>query len=77
MIIWFFSTYSLVVWFMGHGDLHSLQLKDDKIDRRADFIEPFAKIEWLKMKPKLFFIEACAVKPPSKEKGISSYLTKN
>lgn len=47
---------------MGHGNKSHLRVKDKEIHRRRDFIEPFTKIEWFSKKPKLFFIQACAVK---------------
>ena len=50
------------MWFMGHGSKSHLQVEDGEIHRRTEFIEPFAQIEWLTMKPKLFFIQACSVK---------------
>merc|ERR1719154_163885 len=53
---------SLVVFFMAHGDEDTLTVKDGKIHRRKDLIIPFTEIAWLKNKPKLFFIQACAVK---------------
>ncbi|KAF2367372.1 Caspase-like domain, partial [Trinorchestia longiramus] len=53
---------SLVVWFMAHGDKSYLTVKDGEIHRREDLIQPFVDIEWLKTKPKLFFIQACANK---------------
>merc|ERR1719154_785839 len=51
---------SLVVFFMAHGDEGSLTVTDGKIPRRKDLIKPFTEIAWLKNKPKLFFIQACA-----------------
>ncbi|RXG60337.1 rRNA 2'-O-methyltransferase fibrillarin [Armadillidium vulgare] len=51
---------SLVVWFMGHGNLNSLELSDRMIDRRKEFIQPLSDIDWLNKKPKLFFIQACS-----------------
>lgn len=53
---------SLVVWFMGHGSKSYLNVKGGQIHRRLDLIEPFTEIEWFYKKPKLFFIQACAVK---------------
>ncbi|CAL4084487.1 unnamed protein product [Meganyctiphanes norvegica] len=53
---------SLVVFFMGHGSKSSLNVKNGTIHRRTDFIEPFTEVEWFHKKPKLFFIQACAVK---------------
>ncbi|XP_027235025.2 uncharacterized protein [Penaeus vannamei] len=53
---------SLVVWFMGHGDKTYLHVKDGRIHRRLELIEPVTEIEWYIKKPKLFFIQACAVK---------------
>lgn len=47
---------------MGHGSKSYLSVKDGKIHRRVDLIEPFTEIEWFFKKPKLFFIQACAVK---------------
>ncbi|KAG7175199.1 caspase-8-like [Homarus americanus] len=57
---------SLVVWFMGHGDKTYLEAKNSRIHRRVDLIEPFTEIEWFFKKPKLFFIQACAVKKDRK-----------
>ncbi|XP_042868851.1 uncharacterized protein LOC122251198 isoform X2 [Penaeus japonicus] len=58
---------SLVVWFMGHGDKTCLTVKnDERIHRRTDLIQPFTEIEWFNKKPKLFFIQACAVKKDRK-----------
>ncbi|KAK8744805.1 hypothetical protein OTU49_000624, partial [Cherax quadricarinatus] len=51
---------SLVVWFMSHGDKTYLHVKNDKIHRRLDLIQPITEIGWLFMKPKVFFIQACA-----------------
>lgn len=56
------SPFSLVVWFMGHGDKTYLHVKDGRIHRRLELIEPVTEIEWYIKKPKLFFIQACAVK---------------
>ncbi|XP_047496981.1 uncharacterized protein LOC125044384 [Penaeus chinensis] len=53
---------SLVVWFMGHGDKTYLHVKGGRIHRRLDLIEPFTEIQWYIKKPKLFFIQACAIK---------------
>ncbi|XP_076038184.1 caspase-8-like isoform X1 [Oratosquilla oratoria] len=54
---------SLVVWFMGHGDKSFLTVKGgEKIHRRRDLIEPFTEIKWFNKKPKLFFIQACAIR---------------
>ncbi|XP_071546196.1 uncharacterized protein [Panulirus ornatus] len=53
---------SLVVWFMGHGNKTYLDVANGRIHRRVDFIEPFTNIEWFFKKPKLFFIQACAIK---------------
>ncbi|KAK4287090.1 hypothetical protein Pmani_039831 [Petrolisthes manimaculis] len=61
---------SLVVWFMGHGDKTNLKVSNGHIHRRLDLIEPFTQIEWFHKKPKLFFIQACAVK--NKKKRLSS-----
>ncbi|XP_018018622.1 uncharacterized protein LOC108675143 isoform X2 [Hyalella azteca] len=55
---------SLVVWFMAHGDKTHLFVKDGQIHRRTDLIQPFVDIDWLKTKPKLFFIQACANRRP-------------
>lgn len=47
---------------MGHGSKSYLKVKDKNIHRRLELIEPFTEIEWFYKKPKLFFIQACAVK---------------
>ena len=47
---------------MGHGNKTYLIVKEGQIHRRLDLIEPFMEIEWFLKKPKLFFIQACAVK---------------
>jgi len=57
---------SLVVCFMAHGDKTHLRLKDGQIHRRTDLLQPFSEITWLKHKPKLFFIQACANRNPRK-----------
>jgi len=57
---------SLVVCFMGHGDKSKLYVKDGPIHRRIDLLQPFSEIGWLKHKPKLFFIQACADREPRK-----------
>ncbi|XP_037783137.1 uncharacterized protein LOC119579411 isoform X1 [Penaeus monodon] len=58
---------SLVVWFMGHGNKTYLTVKNEqRIHRRTDLIQPFTEIEWFNKKPKLFFIQACAVKKDRK-----------
>lgn len=63
---------SLVVWFMGHGSKTYLHVKEGQIHRRLDLIEPFTEIEWFFKKPKLFFIQACAVKENRKRFSSSS-----
>ncbi|KAK8400517.1 hypothetical protein O3P69_003288 [Scylla paramamosain] len=63
---------SLVVWFMGHGSKTYLNVKEGQIHRRLDLIEPFTEIEWFFKKPKLFFIQACAVKDNRKRFSSSS-----
>lgn len=63
---------SLVVWFMGHGSKSYLNVKEGQIHRRLDLIEPFTEIEWFFKKPKLFFIQACAVKENRKRFSSSS-----
>ncbi|KAF2367373.1 Caspase-like domain, partial [Trinorchestia longiramus] len=63
---------SLVVWFMAHGDKTCLTVKDKDIRRRADLIQPIVDIEWLKTKPKLFFIQACAKKRVRSSAGIDA-----
>ncbi|KAG0726715.1 Caspase-8 [Chionoecetes opilio] len=63
---------SLVVWFMGHGSKSYLIVKEGQIHRRLDLIEPFTEIEWFYKKPKLFFIQACAVKENRKRFSSSS-----
>ena len=68
--------FSLVVWFMGHGDKSYLRIKDRDIHRRTEFIQPFADIEWLRKKPKLFFIQACANRRQSKRTPSSNELRK-
>ncbi|KAK3851383.1 hypothetical protein Pcinc_041965 [Petrolisthes cinctipes] len=55
---------------MGHGDKTNLKVSNGHIHRRLDLIEPFTQIEWFHKKPKLFFIQACAVK--NKKKRLSS-----
>lgn len=47
---------------MGHGSKSYLSVKGGRIHRRLELIEPFTDIEWFYKKPKLFFIQACAVK---------------
>lgn len=47
---------------MGHGSKSYLKVKGGHIHRRVELIEPFTEIEWFYKKPKLFFIQACAVK---------------
>lgn len=47
---------------MGHGSKSYLKVKGGHIHRRIELIEPFTEIEWFYKKPKLFFIQACAVK---------------
>ena len=52
---------------MGHGTKTHLIVKGGKeVHRRKELIEPFTEIEWLKNKPKLFFIQACAVRKRTK-----------
>ncbi|XP_045610649.2 uncharacterized protein [Procambarus clarkii] len=53
---------SLVVWVMSHGSKTYVNVIDGKIHRRGELIDPITKIDWLLMKPKLFFFQACAVR---------------
>ena len=60
---------------MAHGDEDSLTVMDGKIHRRDDLIKPFTEIAWLKNKPKLFFIQACAVpRKPKVDLDIRAYV---
>ncbi|MPC26647.1 hypothetical protein E2C01_019793 [Portunus trituberculatus] len=68
----YFLLENLVVWFMGHGSKTYLNVKEGQIHRRLDLIEPFTEIEWFFKKPKLFFIQACAVKDNRKRFSSSS-----
>ena len=52
---------SLVVIFLAHGTDKYLALKDDDfINYHTGLFKPFSKISWLKDRPTLFFIQACA-----------------
>lgn len=51
---------------MAHGDKTYLKVKDGEIHRRSELLQPFVDIDWLKNKPKLFFIQACANKRESR-----------
>ncbi|CAL4226296.1 unnamed protein product, partial [Meganyctiphanes norvegica] len=64
---------SLVVFFMGHGSKSHLHVKNGTIHRRSDLIEPFTDIEWFFKKPKLFFIQACAVRSERRRTSSTSY----
>ena len=58
--IYIFILISLVVWFMAHGDIHNLKLKDGRF-RKRKLMDYFINLHSWKKTPKQFYIQACAV----------------
>lgn len=57
---------------MARSDKKShLEFSDRNIHKRIELLKPFVEIEWLKKKPKLFFIQTYATKNSNKEQNKS------